>query len=217
MTLDSDQINQKTKERYSIYAKFYPILALLAYYIIWRGNIFKHINFFSEGIKKNRGNWLDVATGDGSLTEIALKKSTLNYQKIIALDISKDMLVKAKNKLTKYGFIFLENDVQAIPLESESIDFISCFGGLNSFPSTKNSLNEMKRVLKKGGIIRGSALLNPSKKWRQDQVKKYILQGYQTQSFSLLDVKNDFKVCGFLEKESICIGDVFLFEIQKTS
>ncbi len=207
--------NQKTKERYSLYAQFYPFLALAAYYLIWRGNIFKHIQFFKD-ILISPATILDVATGDGSLTAAALKPNkNIKLEKLICLDISEAMLTKAKVKLKSEKCSFVLADVSKMPFLDEEFSVVSCFGGLNSFPDIPLALREIRRVLASSGRVRGSALLLPESEWRQKKIEQWIVEGYQTQLITkdklrqwFLEARLDITI----EKQ---IGDVLLFEIVK--
>ncbi len=209
--------NQKTKERYSLYAKFYPILALAAYYLIWRGNIFKHIQFFRD-ILNSQETVLDVATGDGSLTAAALKpRKNKKLEKLVCLDISEAMLKKAKLNLKSEKCSFVLGDVGKMPFQDGEFSVISCFGGLNSFPDIPLALREIRRVLADNGRIRGSALLLPDSEWRQKKIEQWIAEGYQTQIIMKDKLKQWFLEAGLdltFEKQ---IGDVLLFEIIKKS
>lgn len=210
-------LNQKTKERYSLYAQFYPVLALLAYYVIWRGNIFKHIQFF-KNILSSPGDVLDIATGDGSLTAAALKPGkNPNLQKLVCLDISSDMLEKAKKNLKSEACQFVLGDVGNMPFNDGEFSVISCFGGLNSFPDVPLALKEMYRVLSNNGRIRGSALLLPKAQWRQKKIKQWIQEGYQTQSIVTDQLFTWFSDARFKIIQQQQIGDVLLFEIAKKS
>lgn len=216
--MNSNEIlNQKTKQRYSIYSQFYPVLALLAYYIIWRGNIFKHIRFFKELIQeKNRV--LDIATGDGSLTAAALHpENNQNIEKLVCLDISEDMLTKARKKIKSANCEFVLGDVGKMPFRDGDYSIISCFGGLNSFPDVPLALKEIYRVLSKNGRVRGSALLLPNSPWRQRKIQQWIAEGYQTQTITQDQFRKWANDAGFLLSVESRIGDVLLFELIKKS
>ena len=51
-------------------------------------------------------------------------------------------------------------DVEALPFEDQSFDLVVSFTGLHCFPDPARAVVEMARVLKLGGVITGSALLN---------------------------------------------------------
>jgi ubiquinone/menaquinone biosynthesis C-methylase UbiE len=211
----NEALNQKTKERYSLYAQFYPLLALLAYYIIWRGNIFKHIHFFA-GLVKEKSMVLDIATGDGSLTAAALKPGkNQNIEKLVCLDISPDMLEKARKNLKSGPCEFVLGDVGKMPFSDKQFPLISCFGGINSFPDVPLALKEIHRVLKDNGHVRGSILLLPDSPWRQKKIQQWIEEGYQTQTVTLEKFDRWTKDAGFNVFEKMQIGDVLLFDLTK--
>lgn len=216
VTRFSHMLNHKTIEAYKLYSRFYSYIALLTYWIIWRGNLRKHIAFFRELLIDNKNNIiLDIATGEGSLTQAALLNKNKNYNNIhiIALDISEAMLIKAQAKL-KSKASFVQADVEHLPFLDHSFDTISCFGGLNSFPQGALALCELKRVLKKDGRIRGSFLLMPKISWKQRLVKRWIKQGYQTAELSLAMFESWIKKAGLQKNLLYQYGDVVLFELQ---
>src|SRR5690348_1997249 len=87
-----DNVNDHTEAAYRIYSKYYAPVALLVYLIVWRGNILKHIRFFRELVERSQFV-VDLATGDGSLTSLALfKSSKARAKKVLAIDISGNML-----------------------------------------------------------------------------------------------------------------------------
>jgi len=215
MMSTNEVLNQKTKERYSLYAQFYPILALLAYYIIWRGNIIKHIQFF-KNLVSQKSNVLDIATGDGSLTAAALKPGkNRNLESLVCLDISSEMLDKARKNLKSPPTEFVVGDVGQMPFRDGQYSIVSCFGGLNSFPDVPLALKEIHRVVAPQGKVRGSALLLPASPWRQKKIQQWIEEGYQTQTITLGKFRKWVDDSGFRISVENQIGDVLLFELVK--
>ena len=53
-------------------------------------------------------------------------------------------------------------DVGSLPFEDASFDMVVSFTGLHCFPEPSRAVMEMMRVLKPGGVITGSTLLNDS-------------------------------------------------------
>lgn len=217
LCLTDDPINQKTEAAYKIYSKFYVPFAFLAYWLVWRGRIFKHIAFF-RNLLQHSTVIVDIATGDGSLTKAALfglKK--FRPSKLFAIDISSDMLLKAKNNLPLDTITFIRGDVCQLPFLSQTVPAMSCFGGLNSFPSGENALKEMARCLKPSGVLRGSVLLLPDSSWRKNLVLKWIKKGYQTEEVTekrfLMWIENARFKLTCLER----YGDVLLFELRPLS
>lgn len=212
--MSSDSVNTKTQNAYRFYARFYPIISLLAYWIVWRGNIFRHIQFFRE-MKSLTQNLLDLATGDGSLTKAALFQKRSPDFKITCLDISEEMLTKAKTKLPASNTQFLLADVMKLPFDNQSWKHISCFGGFNSFPNGGLAMKEIARILTSDGIIRGSVLLMPRAEWRQRLVQKWIHEGYQTEVVTFDKFQEWCRVAKLQISHKEFHGDVCLFELKK--
>lgn len=51
-------------------------------------------------------------------------------------------------------------DVGALPFPDDGFDLVVTFTGLHCFPDPRRAVSEMVRVLRPGGVITGSALLN---------------------------------------------------------
>ena len=229
-TDDYAETNQATEKAYQLYSKFYSFFALLAYWIIWRGDLRKHISFFreilnAEAQSENNLEIVDIATGEGSLTEIALfKGKSKKAKRVVVLDLSRSMLRKAatrfRNRIQNKDVILIRGDAMKLPFRDESIQTMSCFGGLNSFPDFEGALSQMIKKLATGGVLRGSFLLFPESPWRQRQILKWLEKGYQTTVMNPSETKEKLEkvVKNTTSKISqwVLVGDVLLFEIRKT-
>lgn len=210
------EINNQTIAAYKWYAKFYAPIALAAYWLVWRGNLSRHIKFFRH-ILDYGDEVVDIATGDGTLTKAALfSRFGKQVKSLTVLDISLAMLDKAQKKLPAKKTVFMQGNVLQLPFSDNSLPIMTCFGGLNSFPSAKVALMELARVLSKdSGVLRGSLLLMPSSPWRQKLVRKWIQEGYQTEEVTkemfFYWIKNSSLRLTQLEQ----YGDVLLFELRK--
>ena len=95
---------------------------------------------------------LDVATGTG---DFAVESLSLNPEKIYGIDISRGMLEKGIEKVKKKGhdkIIELKyGDSENIPFEENTFDAITVAFGVRNFENLEVGIEEMKRVLKKGG------------------------------------------------------------------
>ncbi|MDQ0337239.1 ubiquinone/menaquinone biosynthesis C-methylase UbiE [Caldalkalibacillus uzonensis] len=74
-----------------------------------------------------------------------------SYLDITAIDISPDMLKKAKAKFEHSSIKFLEMDAQNMKFSKDSFDCIIASLTLSVVPEPDTCLREMTRVLKKGG------------------------------------------------------------------
>lgn len=98
---------------------------------------------------------LDVATGTGDLALESYKR--LDPDLIIGIDISKGMLEKAKDKISKAGLAdqiqLEEGDSENIKFPDASFDAITVAFGVRNFENLQKGLKEMHRVLKTDGEV----------------------------------------------------------------
>ena len=82
----------------------------------------------------------------------------------VAADISQTMLDRTATVAAEHGVADQVTtriaDVEALPFEDQSFDLVVSFTGLHCFPDPARAVVEMARVLKVGGVITGSAVLN---------------------------------------------------------
>jgi demethylmenaquinone methyltransferase / 2-methoxy-6-polyprenyl-1,4-benzoquinol methylase len=97
---------------------------------------------------------LDLATGTGDLAIAAAK---LNPDKIVAADISSEMLKYQHKKLIRKnltGLIELVNaDAENLPFGDAAFDAAMIAFGVRNFENLERGLSEISRVLKKDGLI----------------------------------------------------------------
>ena len=98
---------------------------------------------------------LDVATGTADMAIIACR--LLKPEKIIAIDISEQMLDLGRKKIEKEGlnsFIQLQTgDSEAISFADNSFDAVMVAFGVRNFENLEKGLKEMLRVLRPGGKL----------------------------------------------------------------
>ena len=93
---------------------------------------------------------LDVASGTGDLALEAYRK--LKPEKIIAFDISQNMLDIAEKKIKKKRLqeiiTTVHGDSENLPFQDNSFDAITVAFGVRNFENLDKGLEEMYRVLK---------------------------------------------------------------------
>jgi demethylmenaquinone methyltransferase/2-methoxy-6-polyprenyl-1,4-benzoquinol methylase len=98
---------------------------------------------------------LDVATGTGDLSFMALRK--IEGLQIEAVDISTGMLEIGKQKANRKGLsdqiCFSVGDSEDLPFEEEQFDAVMVAFGVRNFEDLQKGLSEMNRVLKEGGSL----------------------------------------------------------------
>ncbi|MDE6577050.1 MAG: ubiquinone/menaquinone biosynthesis methyltransferase, partial [Muribaculaceae bacterium] len=100
---------------------------------------------------------LDVATGTG---DVAFRLHTmLPEAEITGIDLSQGMLDVADKKLkllpedARSLISFLKGDCLALPFKEDTFDLITVAYGVRNFENLGKGLQEMRRVLRKGGIL----------------------------------------------------------------
>ena len=111
-------------------------------------------------IKNNPKNVLDIATGTADLAIITAK---FTNAEIIGLDISDQMLKVGKEKITNKNLNsrikLINGDAENLSFNNETFDAITVGFGVRNFENLEKGLNEIYRVIKKGGYV---AILEPS-------------------------------------------------------
>lgn len=91
---------------------------------------------------------LDCGCGNGVLLEDMRKSFPASF----GMDISHDML-KSSSLLMEGGNVLSTGDTEALPYKDETFNFVVCRGSLHHVPSPEKGLQEIWRVLKKGGSL----------------------------------------------------------------
>jgi ubiquinone/menaquinone biosynthesis C-methylase UbiE len=95
---------------------------------------------------------LEIAAGTGRVTR-HLRERIPASAKLIASDISEDMLIEAKKKLSHLDIDWQNIDAQHLPFSDNSIDLVVCCFGYMFVPDKSKAFAEVYRVLKPGGLF----------------------------------------------------------------
>jgi ubiquinone/menaquinone biosynthesis C-methylase UbiE len=95
---------------------------------------------------------LELAAGTGRVTR-HLRSVLSPEAKLIASDISSDMLAFAKEKLKGLNIDWQIIDAQRLPFEDNSVDLVVCCFGLMFMPDKLKACSEAYRILRKGGLF----------------------------------------------------------------
>ena len=96
---------------------------------------------------------LDLGSGAGFDCFLAAKKVGLSGL-VIGVDMSEEMVERARANANKYGYKnveFRSGDIEELPVENNSIDIIISNCVINLAPDKSKVFSEARRVLKKGG------------------------------------------------------------------
>lgn len=116
---------------------------------LWRKHAIKQLAPY------NPANVLDVATGTGDFAILAAKR--LKPKSITGIDISDGMMNIGREKVETLGLgklvNFKKENCENLSFGDNTFDAITVAFGIRNFQNLDKGLNEMCRVLKKGGQI----------------------------------------------------------------
>jgi ubiquinone/menaquinone biosynthesis C-methylase UbiE len=108
--------------------------------------IFRTRRFDLAGMK----SILDVGSGAGQIAKHLLKYSDPGAE-ITCIDLSRQMLRRARNRLKSDVPSFVTADLSALPFADGSFDGVTCGYVLEHLPDPQIGLAELARVMKRGG------------------------------------------------------------------
>lgn len=92
---------------------------------------------------------LDAGCGTGIFTLDILSMGT----RIVGIDISFPMLVRAREKTERYLFSPVWGDIATLPFREGSFDKVVSITAIEFIPDARSAVAELFRVAKKGGVI----------------------------------------------------------------
>ena len=117
----------------------------------WRRKLAKYLNSSRNG----KLEILDLATGTGDLL-ISLFRENHNITKAVGLDISENMLAICRKKINSHKLTeqisLVQADAAGIPFSENSFDAVTIAFGIRNTADTFETLKEMHRTLRPGGI-----------------------------------------------------------------
>ncbi|MEE2855583.1 MAG: methyltransferase domain-containing protein [Actinomycetota bacterium] len=160
---------------------------------------------------------LDIPCGGGFAFRGVRPGQDCHY---VAADISSDMLKRARGQAARLGVAhlmeFAEADVTDLPFQDNTFDLALTFNGLHCLPDPRAAVFELARVLKPGGILRGSTCVR-GRGWRQDRfVTALRAAGFFGDTPHVGDVQRWLADAGLEVLAARHSGSVELFEAQRT-
>ena len=107
----------------------------------WRMAMVKKLNL------SNGDLILDLATGTGDSAKVIVERGVA----VVGVDISLNMLVRAKQKISGGNYQICAGSGYELPFKSETFNGATCAFGIRNMPETKKALKEIHRVLKRRG------------------------------------------------------------------
>jgi len=95
---------------------------------------------------------LEIAAGTGRVTR-HIRERIATTAKLIASDLSEEMLAEAKKQLSHLAIDWQHIDAQQLPFSDNSIDLVVCCFGYMFVPDKPKAFAEAYRVLRPGGVL----------------------------------------------------------------
>lgn len=93
---------------------------------------------------------LDVASGSGYGSRLLFDKGA---RRVVGVDISQEAVAYAKEKYEKPGIEFLVGDAESLPFRYQTFDLVISFETIEHVQDCERFLQEIRRVLKKDGVV----------------------------------------------------------------
>jgi len=142
-----------------------------------------------SGIKKGM-HVLDLGCGSGAFTPF-IARTVGEKGKVYALDIQADMLKQLERKLAKpenrdiKNIKLIEGNAYELPFEDGSLDLVNLVTVLQEIPDRNRALQEVKRVLKPGGLLAVTELFpDPDYPWKSTTIKLGNVAGFAVDKVS---------------------------------
>ena len=131
---------------------------------------------------------LDIACGEGYGSNLLAKAAS----SVIGVDVAYEAILHAKKKYSCNNIRFIQGDCAAIPISNNYIDLVVSFETIEHHARHKEFILEIKRVLKKDGLL---IISSPDKKEYTDfvgYINEYHLKELYYSEFEQL-IKENFK------------------------
>jgi len=173
--VNESEKSRRVKDVFSSVASQYDIMNDLMSGGLHR--VWKHIAVTLSGVREG-SRVLDIAGGTGDLSKRYLKKIGERGE-LWLTDINGEMLTVGRDRLIDDGFMppLCQCDAESLPYPDNYFDCVTVAFGLRNMTHKDKALEEMHRVLKRGGRL---IVLEFSKVW------KPLEKLYDLYSFKLL-------------------------------
>ncbi len=103
------------------------------------------LSYFTD---KEEATILDIGCGSGNI----LAELVNGKRKLFGIDLSDNMIAVAKKRLNENAILQVA-DAKEIPFQENQFEYIICNASFHHYPYPMQTLLEMKRVLKKKGVL----------------------------------------------------------------
>jgi SAM-dependent methyltransferase len=158
---------------------------------------------------------LDVPCGGGVAFRGLRPGQRVRY---VAADLSPVMLgrARAEAKCRDLDQIeFVEADIEALPFDDASFDLCVSYTGLHCFPDPATAVSEIARVLRPGGVLRGTAIVKRAGLRQDAFVRLYQVAGVFGPSCTSDELETWLAEAGMLDLSTRSDGALTYFSAQR--
>ena len=155
----ADEKNSFINSLFDRTAKHYDRASAVGF--LGSGNLYRKRMLREAGLAPDH-KVIDVACGTGAVTRQIAKVLAQGRGRVVAVDPSRGMLQQA---MTLDGVEFHEGHAEALPVESQSFDFLSMGYALRHVDDLNRTFQEFHRVLKPGGTALILEVSTPQTQW----------------------------------------------------
>jgi SAM-dependent methyltransferase len=159
-----------------------------------------------------KGNVLEIGVGLGRvITHLAKVRKDINF---LGVDISTEMIQKGSKRVSNFDNITLlvNSGTDLDIFDDNYFDYIYSYATFQHLPRyvVKNYIQEVNRVLKKGGIFKFQVQVTKSLKEQDPSDSDFRSVRHYTPGMIVEMVKNDFKIIELCKMNSEVIHDYFI-------
>lgn len=118
-----------------------------------------------ELLKSGGRLFLDIATGTGDCAVEIIQRGGKDKE-VIGIDFSPEMLYAGRKKIEKKGLSdyirLMQTNALYLPFDDNHFDGVISAFGVRNFSDARNGIREMRRVIKKNGVVVILEFTNPS-------------------------------------------------------
>jgi SAM-dependent methyltransferase len=190
-------------------------IARLGGRLLWGADVRVLYDAFAEVARLPPGTTvLDVPCGGGVAFRGVPRGAGLRY---VAADLSRLMLGRARAEARRRGLdaAFAGVSVDRLPFADGSFDHCLTYNGLHCLPDPAGALVEMARVLRPGGVLRGSAVVTGAGRRQDALIALLRARGDFGRPGSLADLRDWLDGAGLEPVEVTATGALACFSAVK--
>jgi ubiquinone/menaquinone biosynthesis C-methylase UbiE len=117
---------------------------------------------------------LDAGSGAGDQSGYLLQQGAM----VLSADLSSSIEVVARKLRMNSGWVGVQCDVTAFPIENDQFDIVYCEGVIQHTQDSKKTVDELCRVTKRGGKILARHYVRPEANTALRKLRRKITLGY---------------------------------------